>query len=91
MRRHVGYVVAMWVAYERYRFPIEDMGCTREVSPAHERYGLPIEDMNAFGRYGLPMEDVGCTRLCWTCEVAIWVAWVLNKVMVSYTNKAMRG
>ena len=45
MRRHVGCVVAMWVAYERYRLPIEDMGCIREVSTAHERHGLPIEDM----------------------------------------------
>ena len=34
----------------------------------------------------------GCSiRLCWMCEVAIWVAWVLNKVMVSYIDKAVRG
>ena len=52
--------------------------------------------------YGLPMEDMGCTwkmwaahgyftRLCWTCEVAIQATWMLNKVMVSYTDKAAHG
>nr|CAN80298.1 hypothetical protein VITISV_026245 [Vitis vinifera] len=35
--RHVGCVVAIWVAYRRYGLPIEDMDCKREVWAAHER------------------------------------------------------
>ena len=87
--RGIGYLQKTWATYERYGLPMEDMSCTKEVWVAHERYGLPMKDMGCLWK--MWAAHGCCTRLCWMCEVAIRAAQVLNKAMVSYTDKAVRG